>query len=171
MSVFQPIDLVALVIVGVAALRGLSLGLIREVFSVLALAAAVIAVRVWNDPFAAWLTSAGGVPLGGVAARWVAGALIAVGVIAGVGTFGKVMGQGARAVGLGWFDRAGGVALGVAEGAIATGVALLVVGSVIGRGHELLVSSRSLALLEQFERVADVRSPVGPDVAAPPPRR
>jgi membrane protein required for colicin V production len=171
MSELQPIDLLAVAILGVAALRGLFLGLIREVFSIGALAAAVVAVRVWNEPFADWLIRASDHQLGGVTARWVAGALIAVGAIAGVGTFGKVMGQGARAVGLGWFDRAGGAALGVAEGAIATGALLLVIGSVLGRGHELLVSSRSLALLERFERVADVRSLVGPDVAAPPPER
>ena len=60
----QPLDVAVLAILLIAALRGTSLGLIREAFSILALAAAVVAVRVWNEPFAAWLarSSLGAVP-------------------------------------------------------------------------------------------------------------
>ena len=112
----------------IAALRGLSLGLIREAFSLGALAAAVIAVRVWNEPFAHWLQRASGNQLPHYLVPWLAGALLAVAVVAAVGTFGRVMRQGARAVGLGFFDRLGGAALGVAEGALAAGVLLFVIG-------------------------------------------
>lgn len=166
----EPIDVVALAIVSIAALRGLFLGLIREMFSLGAVAAAVIAVRVWHAPFANWLIGASDGQLGAGVAPWVAGALLAVGVIAGVGTFGKVMGQGARAVGLGWFDRMGGAALGVAEGAVAIGALLLVISGVLGRDHTLLADSRSLVLLEQVQRAAQARSVAFPDVAAPAPR-
>ncbi len=168
---FQPIDLLAFAILLIAALRGMSLGLIREAFSIGALAAAVIAVRVWNEPVAEWLRSASGgaIPYGVV--PWVAGALLAVAVIAGVGTFGRVMRQGARAVGLGWFDRLGGAAIGVAEGALAAGVLLFVIGGLLGRSHALLQNSRSFALLERAEQIADVRALLQPDVAAPPRER
>ena len=115
------IDIVALAVLLLAALRGMSLGLIREVFSLGALAAAVIAVRVWNEPFAHWLQRASGNQLPHYLLPWLAGALLAVAVVAAVATFGRVMRQGARSVGLGFFDRLGGAALGVAEGAIAAG--------------------------------------------------
>src|SRR5262245_3899247 len=118
----EPIDAVAFAILLLAALRGMSLGLIREVSSLAALAAAVIAVRVWDEPFAHWLQRASGHQLPHYLVPWVAGTLLAVAVVAAVGTFGRVMRQGARAVGLGFFDRLGGAAVGIAEGAIAAGV-------------------------------------------------
>jgi membrane protein required for colicin V production len=164
----QPLDVAVCAILLVAALRGMSLGLIREAFSILALGAAVIAVRVWNPSFAAWLAAAS---LGAVPrwiAPWVAGALLAVGVIAAVGIFGRVMRQGARAAGLGWFDRLGGAAIGAAEGAIAAGALLLVIGGLLGRGHALVTSSRSFAVLQRAEQFTELRQP---DVAAPPARR
>jgi len=166
----RPIDLVAFAILLVAALRGMSLGLIREAFSIGALAAAVIAVRVWNEPFGHWLQRASLNSIPHKFVPWLAGALLAVAVIAAVATFGAVMRQGARAVGLGFFDRIAGAALGIAEGAIAAGVLLFVVGTVLGRDHTLLLGSRSFALLERAEQIARPAVPM-PDVAAPPPGR
>src|SRR5262249_42727264 len=119
MSGIEPIDLFAFAILLVAALRGMALGLIREVFSFGALAAAVIAVRVWNAEFAHWLQRTSGGALPQYLVPWLSGALLVVAVIAAVGTFGYVMRQGARAAGLGFFDRLGGAVIGVAEGAIA----------------------------------------------------
>ena len=165
------IDIVAFAILLVTVLRGMSLGLIREVFSLGALAAAVIAVRVWNEPFAHWLQHASGNSLPHYLVPWLGGVLIAVGVVVAVATFGRVMRQGARAVGLGLFDRLGGAALGVAEGALAAGVLLFVIGGVLGRSHALVATSRSFALLERAERFADTRALPAPDVAAPPQTR
>jgi uncharacterized membrane protein required for colicin V production len=84
--------------------------------------------------------------------------------------FGAVMGRGARAVGLGWADRTAGAALGIAEGAIVVSVVLLMVGSVVGRNHPSLATSRSLALFEQVERAAADAARAPADVAAPPPK-
>ena len=170
MSGLQPIDIVALGIVGIAALRGMFLGLIREAFSIGALASAVIAVRIWNEPFSDWLVDISNGHLGRGLAPWVSGALIAIAVIAGVGTFGRVMRQGARAVGLGWFDRVAGAALGFAEGALAMGALLLVITRALGRHHIVVAGSQSLALIERFEELRD-RTPAAPDVAAPPAKR
>ena len=71
----------------------------------------------------------------------------------------------ARAVGLGWFDRLGGAAIGAAEGAIAAGALLFVIGGVLGREHALLTTSRSFAMLQRAEHIAELRQP---DVAAAP---
>jgi membrane protein required for colicin V production len=161
-----PIDVIAGAILLIAALRGMSLGLIREAFSIGALAAAVIAVRVWNEPFAHWIQRASGNQLPAYLLPWVAGMLLAIAVIAAVGTFGRVMRQGARAVGLGFFDRIGGAAIGAAEGVLAAGVLLLALGGMLGHDHALLTSSRSFALLQSAERFADAKP--APDVAAPP---
>ena len=165
MAGLAPIDLLVCAILSIAALRGLALGLIREAFSIGALAAAVIAVRVWNEPFMHWLqnTSGGGLPH--ALAPWASGALLATGVITAVAIFGRVMRQGARAVGLGWFDRLAGAVLGVAEGALAAGVLLFAIGAVLGPSHTLLAQSRSYALLERVRQ-----APAASDVAAPPPR-
>jgi len=163
-----PIDFVALAILAIAALRGTSLGLIREAFSIGALAAAVVAVRVWNEPFTHWVQNStrGALPFD--LAPWIAGGFLAIAVIAAVAIFGRVMRQGARAVGLGWFDRLGGAALGAAEGALAAGVLLFVIGSVLGRDHTLLQRSRSFALLVRAEQVVAAAPGLEPDVAAPP---
>lgn len=169
MGELQPVDIVALAILGIACLRGLFLGLIREAFSIGALAAAVVVVRLFLDPVSAWLIDTTGGQIGETIAPWVAGALLAVGAIAGVGLVGRVLQKGARAVGLGWADRAGGAALGLAEGVIAAGVLLLVSSAVLGRSHEFLAGSRSLGALEQLEQIAaenDLDTTI--DVAAPP---
>ena len=165
MAGLTPIDIAAFAILVLAAVRGMSLGLIREGFSLAALAAAVIAVRVWNEPFGHWLQRTTGYLLPQYAVPWVAGVVLAAAVALAVATFGNVMRQGARAAGLGFFDRIGGAALGMAEGALAAGVLLFFLGSVLGRTHTLIEGSSSFALLERAERIA---LPPAPDVAAPP---
>src|SRR5258705_5580376 len=94
MAGLTPIDLLAFAILLIAALRGLALGLIREAFSIGALGAAVVAVRVWNEPFTHWIqnSSRGGLPHD--LAPWICGGLLAIGRILSVSLFGRVMRQG-----------------------------------------------------------------------------
>lgn len=165
----RSVDLVVAAILGVAVLRGLFLGLIREAFSIGALAAACVAVRLWDAPVAGFLTRVTGGEVGETAAPWVAGALLAAGAIAAAALVGRVVHRGARAAGLGWADRAGGAALGFAEGALVAGVLLVVAIAALGRGHALLAGSRSLDALERVEQIAAERDPRTSDVAAPPP--
>jgi membrane protein required for colicin V production len=167
----QPIDLVAFAILVFATLRGMGLGLIREACSIGALAAAVIAVRVWRQPLAHWLQNPSGLSVRYDFAPWLAGVLLAVGVLVAVGIFARVMRQGARAAGLGLFDRLGGAAIGAVEGAIAAGALLFVIGAVLGRSHTLLSGSRSFAMLQRAEQIAESRQLPPPDVAAAPPKR
>jgi membrane protein required for colicin V production len=147
-------DVVVLAILGVACLRGLLLGLIREVFSVASLAAAVVAVRLFVVPGGDWIQGMSDGLMGLVAARVLAGIAIVLVVIALGATAGRIFKRGARAVGLGWVDRAGGGLLGAAEGALVAGVLLAVVGSFTGRDHPLLENSRSMAALERLEEIA-----------------
>jgi membrane protein required for colicin V production len=166
-----PIDFIAFGILLLAMLRGMSLGLVREVFSIGALAAAVITVRVWNEPFGHWLQRASGSQLPHSLVPWLAGFLLAVGVLIAVGMFGRVMRQGMRAAGLGLFDRLGGAALGFAEGAIAAGALLLIIHGIAGNDSAMLARSRSFALLERAERFTESQEPGQPDVAAAPQSR
>jgi membrane protein required for colicin V production len=163
------VDGVVLAILGLACLRGLLRGLVREAFSVAALAAACVVAKLYYGPLADWLLAASDGRIGELAAPWLAGALLVVGAIGAVTLLGRVLRRGARAAGLGWADRAGGALLGTAEGALVAGILLASAAALVGRDHELLASSRSLATFEQLEElVAQARET--PDVAAGPRR-
>jgi membrane protein required for colicin V production len=164
----QPVDIVVSTILGIAILRGLFLGMIREVFSIGALGAACLAVKTLSDPVAAWMQSVGGGEIGPTIAPWLAGAVLAVGSIAAVVVIGRFAKRGARWAGLGWADRAGGAALGAAEGVLVVGILLVLAGTVLGRGHPALAGTRTIAALERLEQLAAGRAPGEIDVAAPP---
>ena len=166
MSGFEPIDLLALAILGLAALRGLFLGLIREAFSIAGLAAAAIAVRVWSPAFAPTLARWSDGRLGEGSAPWVSGALLAIAAIALVAGLSALARRGVRAAGLGWADRAGGAVIGAAEGALVAGVLVLMLAALLGPGHSLLASSRALEAVERAQ-AAYGEAPLR-DVAAPP---
>ena len=168
MSGLEPIDLAALGILAIAGLRGLLRGLVREAFSIGGIAVAVIAVRVWNPSFAPWLERSSDGEIGAAVAPWLGGALLAVGAIVLVTTLGALARRGARAAGLGLVDRAGGAAVGVAEGALVAAVALTLLSTLLGRDHTALAGSRTLAMLERFEAARGESLPH--DVAAPPKR-
>ncbi len=168
MEEVRSVDVVVAAILGVALLRGLFLGLIREAFSLAALGGACIVVRIYHAPAADWLIGASRGEIGPQAAPWIAGAALGVGTIAAVAIAGRLVRKGVRFAGLGWADRAGGAVLGAAEGALVAGVLLLVVGLTLGRNHPFVAGSRSIAALERIERIATEREPGRIDVAAPP---
>jgi uncharacterized membrane protein required for colicin V production len=164
-----PVDLLALCVLSIAVLRGLFLGLIREAFSLAAIGAACVAVRWFVDPAAIWLDAATDGRVGPLAAPWIAGTGVAIGAAAGVAITGRVLRRGARAVGLGLVDRAGGALLGAAEGSLVVAVLLVLATTLLGRDHPAFESTRSLAALERVESVAlGMRDTA---VAAPPPSR
>jgi membrane protein required for colicin V production len=161
----------ALAIVGLAVVRGLWLGLIREVMSVAALVAACVVVRRYDAGVAAWMvsTSEGGIPP--ALAPWLAGAALAIGTVVAGAILGRVLRSGARMAWLGTPDRVGGALLGAAEGVLVCAILLLATTHLVGRRHPLVEGSRSIAALERLERFAGGALPRGLDVAAPPPPR
>ena len=164
-----PADLVVLTLLALAALRGLFLGLVREVVSLASLAAACVGVRFLAVPGGAALREiSGGLPV--LVSQVLAGILIVAVVFAVGSVLTRVMRVGARAVGLGWLDRGAGGVLGAAEGALVAAIVLLLAAAVLGRDHSLLSDSVSFAAVERAEEVARSRVQGLPPVAAPPDR-
>ena len=144
-------DGVVAAIVLLAITRGLTIGLIREAFSIAALAGACIAVNYATEPAASLLTELSNGRIGTGPAPWIAGFAIAVASIFVIGMLGRVLRRGVRAVGLGWADRLGGIALGAAEGFLIA--ALLVLGTswVLGTQHPSISNSRSVSIYEDLQ--------------------
>jgi membrane protein required for colicin V production len=165
------VDWVAGAILALAALRGLFLGLIREVASVASLLAACLVVRRFTADVAAWMLRSSDGGIDPALAPWLAGAALTLGTLAAGALIGRVLRRGAEIAWLGVPDRIGGALLGAAEGALVCAILLVAVTSVIGRDHALIAGSRSVAALERLEEIADGVGPVAIDVAAPPPQR
>lgn len=144
------LDGVVLAILIVAVARGIFIGLVRESFSIAALAAAVIAIRYGTDPAAAWLQSFSGSTLSPQIALWASGAVIAVITVIGVAMIGRVIRKGLQMAGLSWADRVGGAAIGASEGLIVVMLLLLGATWAFGRDHPVIAQSRSL---EAYDKV------------------
>lgn len=161
------LDRIALGIVAIATLRGLWIGLLREAFSIGALAAAFVAVKLWTEPAAAWLVEHAPF-LSSLSERQshvVSGALVGVLAAFVVVAVGGFVRKRVHATPLGWLDRLFGGALGSAEGALVVSVLLVGVVAFVGPDHEVLAGSQSVELLSRARVFADDL----PDVAAPPP--
>ncbi len=164
----SPVDIVAASIVGVALLRGLWNGLIREVFSLGALAGAVVVVRGATAPASGWLRETWDPALADSTLQIATGGLIGLGVILAVAFTGRLVRRGARYAGLGWADRLGGGLLGGAEGVLVVAVALVVAIAVGGRDQPLLEGSQTLDAFEHLETLARGDRDLG-RVGSPPP--
>jgi len=176
-----PLDYVIVALFSVALLRGVTRGLLRESFSIASLAVAILAVRFFYEPVAEWLIVQSNGDVGPEAAPWTAGILIIVVAIGSTTVIGRFVRRGAKAAGLGWADRAGGLAIGAAEGVLIAAVVIGVVSYVVGSDHPLLMQSRSVQTLDELEHFArtgempegfelpDLPLPELPGVAAPPP--
>jgi membrane protein required for colicin V production len=162
------LDAVVLAVMGIAIVRGLWIGLIREGFSIAALGGGLLAVRYGIEPFAGWIQDASKGDLGPTASLWIAGAIIAVVAIAALGTAGRVLRRGVHAVGLGWADRIAGGFVGAAEGALAAAVLLVIATWAAGPDSPLVEKSKSIRILDRLQQyVAEHREEL-PAVAAPP---
>jgi membrane protein required for colicin V production len=165
----SPVDVATLAILTAAVLRGLFIGMIREVFSLGALAAACIAVRLGTAPAADWMLLELPLEISLLAARIVAGAVIAVAVIVSVAAVGRVLGRGVRWAGLGFADRLAGGVVGAAEAALVVVILMLFAVALAGRDHPYLADSQTLAAFESAERLAHQTNATLPAVALPPP--
>jgi len=163
----RAVDLVVGTILGLAVLRGLWLGMIREAFSIGALGGAVVAVRLFGPTAAGVLAER--TDLSALLTPWIAGGIIGIATIVAVALVGRALRRGAQLAGLGWADRLGGAALGALEGAVVAGVLLAIGSATLGRSHALIRDTWSLAALTELERIAGDDLPqVDIDVAAPP---
>jgi membrane protein required for colicin V production len=161
-----PIDAAAVVVVGIATLRGLGLGLVRESFSLGSIGIAYVAVMLYSDRLAQWIERETGGEVGGLVAPWIAGAAIVVSGIAAAVILGRLAKRGARIAGLGWIDRAGGALLGSAEGLLVVGILLSITTAVLGQEHPVIASSQSRTALERLQHLAAAGAWSLPDVAA-----
>lgn len=171
---FAPVDFLVMAVLGIAVARGLMRGLLREAFSIASLAAAVISVKLFSDDVARWLLQISDGQVGELAAPWIAGFLIVLGAIGITTAAGRLLRRSAKAAGLGWADRAGGLLMGTAEGVLLAGIILSVSIYFFGRSHEILANSRSLEAMDQLEEFArsgeiNLDQFDLPSVAAPPP--
>src|SRR5262245_15831171 len=139
--------------------------MVREAFSVAALAAACIAVRFETQPAAAWLHANALPGVGPLGATLLAGFGIGLAALVAVGLLGRLVRRSVHLAGLGLADRLAGAAIGAAEGALLVAALLLVALMLVGREHPLVARSRVLVAFERAEQMAR-RS--APDVAAPP---
>ncbi len=162
-------DLVALVLLAIACVRGLFLGLTREVCSLAALAGACLAVRYLTDPASDLLLDTIPVELSPGLAHWVAAAAVAVAAAALVALLGRALRRGIRAAGLGAADRFAGGVLGLAEGGVIIAVAIALLLATVGRNHELLEHSQALSIYDRAHSLASPQLRRAIDVAAPPP--
>lgn len=162
-----PIDLVVVAILAIAALRGLYLGVIRETFSLLALAGAVVAVRLLGEPLATQLVALSGERIGPWLAWGIGLAVLAVAVFVAARIIAHWLRKGARAVGLAWVDRMGGAALGLAEGALVAALLLLLIMLILGPDARILESSHAADAFHHLQDLADREGSSFGDVAAP----
>jgi membrane protein required for colicin V production len=165
------LDLAALALLALAVVRGLWIGVIREAFSLAAIAAAIVALRLGVEPAAAWLMANGPDELSPLAARIGAAVGVAVIALVAVRLLGRLLQRGVHAVGLGFADRIGGGVLGAAEGALILALGILVGSTVLGRDHPVLASSRAVQAFEEVRQQAGLTTQDPTDVAAPPPGR
>lgn len=143
------IDLAAAAILAAAVLRGVWIGLVREAFSLAALACAVFAVRRFAEPIAGDIAAS--YQIDPLLATAIAGAGVAVAAILLVAVLGFAIRRALHASGLGLADRIGGGVLGACEGVLFVALLLFGVITVTGRNDPLIAGTRSLAAFEALE--------------------
>jgi uncharacterized membrane protein required for colicin V production len=164
-----PLDGIVLTVILAALARGIFIGLVREGFSMAALAAAVLVTRATAGPAGAWLNDWTEGQIGELAAPWIAGALIAFTTAACMGLIGRLMRKGVRMAGLSWADRVGGGALGLAEGGLLAVLVVLGAIWIVGREHPGVAESRSLAAYDVVQAAVRERADELPDMPELPP--
>ncbi len=144
------IDMLAGTVVFVALVRGIWIGLVREGLSLAAIGLCTIVTRLFLDPFSLQLTEWTGGELVGKTATWIAGVLLVVGTILLCGVVARLVKRGVHFAGLGWADRVGGGALGVAEGTLIAAVLVMIAVWLVGPDHPTTDGARSVALVEEW---------------------
>ncbi len=166
MSDWPLIDLIVGTVIVLAALRGLYIGLVREGLSLVAIGLCTIVTRVFIDPTTVWLTEITDGELTGKTAVWIAGVLLVMATVLACGVAARLIRKSIQFAGLGWADRVGGGALGIAEGAIVAAVIVLIAVWLVGDDHPATDGARSVEVVEAW-RAANLEGRELPAVAAP----
>jgi uncharacterized membrane protein required for colicin V production len=146
------VDIVAAVALGLAASRGLLIGLTREAFSLLSIAAAYLAIRYSIDPAGALLNKLTGNAIPGGLAPWIVGSVIFFFTITVISKVGRRVRASVREAGLGMMDRIGGGVLGAAEGVLVIALVFSAAANFMGRDHPNLADTYTLQAIEQLEQ-------------------
>lgn len=159
------IDLIAFMVIGIAMVRGIWIGMIREGLSLAAIGVATIVTRIFVDPVAVRLTDLTQGEISGKTALWIAGVLLVVATILILTLAGRLLKRSAELAGLGLADRLGGGALGAAEGAIVAAVLVLIALWLVGPDHAATEGARSVLVVEKLQSMHEAGEL--PAVAAP----
>lgn len=142
------IDLVALSVLGLAVVRGLWIGVVREAFSLAALAAAVFAFRALRGPVAEEIAMR--TQWDSLVAAAAAGGVVVIAALVFVTAVGLVVRRIVRGAGLSTVDRLGGGVVGFVEGALLVGLALFGATEVLGPKDPLLAGSRAVVMFQSW---------------------
>ncbi|MBW2712176.1 MAG: CvpA family protein [Deltaproteobacteria bacterium] len=164
-----PVDIIALGLIALACLRGIYIGLTREVFSIGAIAAATLAVRFLLEPARELVLESVPYELPATLSTWIAGGVLVIACMLGVSLLGRLLQRGVNAAGLGAIDRLGGATLGLAEGGLVVALGVAVGLATLGNDHNLLEKSHTLTYYKKAQAIVQPRLESAIDVAAPPP--
>lgn len=156
----EAIDVIGAAVVLLALLRGIWIGVVRELFSLGALAAAICAARWGAFPVGTWLSDKLPQVFGELSATVTAAVLLAIASALVVGFSGRLLRRGLHAAGLGGADRFAGGILGLAEGVLLVGLALWIGIQAFDRNHP---SIENTVLLQLFERIEVFVGDTAPD--------
>ena len=142
------LDGIVLVIFLIGITRGIFIGIVRESFSMAALAAAVLAARYGTPIASGALEELSRGMVGPGLAPWLAGTALAIGAIIIMTLISRLIQRGVRAAGLSWLDRSGGAVLGAAEGLLVALLVVLGATFIMGREHPSIDGSHSVAIYD-----------------------
>ena len=151
------IDVVALGVLGLAVLRGLWIGMVREAFSLAALATAIFAFRALRGPVAEEIAMR--THWDPLIASAAAGGVVVIAALVFVTLIGAIARRLVSSAGLSFFDRIAGAVVGAAEATLLVGLALFGATELLGAKDPLLAGSRAVAIFQSFSPHAEASEP------------
>lgn len=161
------IDMLTMTVLFGAVVRGVWIGLVREGLSLAAIGLCTIVTRLFLDPVTARLTELTGGEVSGKAAVWISAVLLIMATVIICGLIARLIRRGVQFAGLGWADRIGGGALGLAEGSIIAAILVIVALWLVGPEHPTTEGARSVEIVENWRSAHAEGSIELPSVAAP----
>ena len=140
------LDILVIVVMGITALIGLKVGLIKAVLSLIGLIVGIILAGRYCVPLSEQLSF---IPQGGVA-KVIAFAIILIGVILIASVLAKLLKWATSVMMLGWVNYLGGAIFGLVMGALLSGALLAIWVKFLGIAEVISESSLAVLLLDRF---------------------